>query len=206
MASYVIHLIVASEINKVIKKDNNDLLIGSIAPDLWKLIDEDKMKGHFLDKRDNIPNLERFINKYKSFFNNDFVIGYYIHLYTDYLWFKYFWPSKYHDGVLIDKNKNLIKCSEREALDNLYNDYGYSNPFLIKDYKLNINNLDENNLKNTIIDEIPISKISILMDKVKLFCSKEKNQENYIISINELEKFINDSKDIILKDLLTLIK
>ena len=38
MASSLIHMAIANEVNKSIKYDNNKLLIGSIAPDISKLI------------------------------------------------------------------------------------------------------------------------------------------------------------------------
>ena len=47
MASSVIHICVANEINKVLKKDNRKLLIGTIAPDISKLIGESKYYSHF---------------------------------------------------------------------------------------------------------------------------------------------------------------
>ena len=86
MASSVIHMAVATEINKVIKRNNDMLLIGSIAPDISKLIGEDKTRSHFLIQgSDCIPDLNKFLNKYNYFLNDDFILGYYVHLYTDYL-------------------------------------------------------------------------------------------------------------------------
>ena len=42
MASAIIHLCVAKEINKYLKMDENYLLLGSIAPDISKQIGETK--------------------------------------------------------------------------------------------------------------------------------------------------------------------
>ena len=94
MASAIIHMCIANEINKKLKKDEKKILIGSIAPDLAKQIGETKIKSHFIDDGiEDIPNMERYLEKYKKNLNDDFVMGYYIHLYTDYLWFKYFIPN-----------------------------------------------------------------------------------------------------------------
>ena len=93
MASAVIHICVANEINKVLRKDKKQILIGSIAPDLVKRLGMTKKESHFLDNGDDLPNLNRFLLKYFNNFDDDFVLGYYIHLYTDYLWFKYFVPD-----------------------------------------------------------------------------------------------------------------
>ena len=76
MASSVIHICVANEINKVLKRNDRKLLIGTIAPDISKLIGESKYYSHFLDDIDNnIPNLEKFLNKYKYYLDDDFVLG-----------------------------------------------------------------------------------------------------------------------------------
>lgn len=67
MASAVIHMAVASKINKTLKKDNNKLLIVTIAPDISKFIGQTKLESHFLDSTDNdILNIERFLIKYKK--------------------------------------------------------------------------------------------------------------------------------------------
>lgn len=42
MASAVIHMAIASEINKTLKRDNNKILIGTIAPDISKFIGRTK--------------------------------------------------------------------------------------------------------------------------------------------------------------------
>lgn len=60
MASAVIHMAVAHEINKVINHDNDKLLIGSIAPDISKYIGESKIRSHFSEQNDtNIPNMSK---------------------------------------------------------------------------------------------------------------------------------------------------
>ena len=96
MASVIIHMAVANEINKTLKRDNNKLLIGSIAPDISKHLGQSKLASHFLhDVNNDVPNINRFLNKYKNHLNDDFVLGYFIHLYTDYFWFKNFIPEIY---------------------------------------------------------------------------------------------------------------
>lgn len=40
MASAVIHMAIASKINKTLKRDNNKILIGTIAPDILSLLVE----------------------------------------------------------------------------------------------------------------------------------------------------------------------
>ena len=47
MASFLIHLCICDEVNKVIKKDRKKILIGSIAPDIAKLIGINRNITHF---------------------------------------------------------------------------------------------------------------------------------------------------------------
>ena len=99
MASSVIHMAVASEINKVLNRDYNILMIGSIAPDISKHVGLTKQQTHFLTDNPvyDIPDIDKFLSLYKDDLLDDFVMGYFIHLYTDYLWFKYFIPEIYED-------------------------------------------------------------------------------------------------------------
>ena len=61
MASSMIHMAVAKEINKKLKKDEKALLIGTIAPDISKLIGDNKIKSHFLgNDGTNVPDLYNF--------------------------------------------------------------------------------------------------------------------------------------------------
>ena len=124
MASSVIHMCIASEVNKYLKKDDKGILIGSIAPDISKHIKQTKEFSHFLDNVDNnVPNIEKFLNKYKNNLYDSFVMGYYIHLYTDYLWFKFFMPNFVKKDFIYDLNNNKIYLSEKDKLQYIYNDY-----------------------------------------------------------------------------------
>ena len=121
MASSVIHICIANEINKELKRDNNKILIGAIAPDISKLLGETKFYSHFLDTPTNsIPNMNKFLDKYKNNLNDDFVLGYYIHLYTDYLWFKYFIPNIFKDNYIKGKYCYIVNSEEEAKKHNIY--------------------------------------------------------------------------------------
>ena len=68
MASSMIHLTIANELNKKLNRDKSKLLIGSIAPDLSKLVGDDKTRSHFLiDGTEDLPDLDKFLKKYGYF-------------------------------------------------------------------------------------------------------------------------------------------
>ncbi len=203
MASSVIHICVANEINKVLKRDDRKLLIGTIAPDISKLIGESKYYSHFLDDIDNnIPNLEKFLNKYKCYLDDDFVLGYYIHLYTDYLWFKYFIKKVIKGNYIKELDGTLVKYTKKSFLYYVYNDYSNLNIQLINKYNFPLKIFYEEipDIKN-IINEIPMDKLNLIVDKVGVLIEDASNGKKYLFDIDDIVNFIDDCKVIILKEL-----
>ena len=138
MASSMIHIAIANEINKVIKKDKKSLLIGSIAPDIGKHVGIEKVISHFEVVDDDIPKLDVFLDKYKAYLNDDFVLGYYIHLYTDYLWFKYFIPDFFKNSYVYKLDGTKEYLDGEKACYYIYNDYTNLNIKLIDEYNLDL--------------------------------------------------------------------
>lgn len=203
MASSVIHICIANEINKVLKRDDRKLLIGTISPDISKLIGESKYYSHFLDDIDNnIPNLEKFLNKYKYYLDDDFVLGYYIHLYTDYLWFKYFINKVIKGNYIKELDGTLIKYTKKSFLYYVYNDYSNLNIQLINKYNFPLKIFYEEipDIKN-IINEIPMDKLNLIVDKVGVLIEDASNGKKYLFDIDDIVNFIDDCKVIILKEL-----
>ena len=209
MASSMIHLAIASEINKKLKRDSRKLLIGTIAPDVSKHIGEDKTGSHFLPDNDtDIPDLQKFLDKYKEHLTDDFVLGYYIHLYTDYLWFKYFIPEIVDtDKLVITKQDGTrVKCSSNLAMSCIYNDYTNLNYLLIEEYDLDLKIFYEElpTLEN-IIEEIPMDKISIIVNKAGIIIENSKSRKELLFGIEEIKQFIKVSVERISSELEELL-
>ena len=205
MASSVIHMAVASEINKVIKKDTHKLLIGSIAPDISKHLGETKVKSHFLDSDDNnIPNIDKFLKKYKSKLNDDFVIGYYIHLYTDYLWFKYFISEIYNEenNMITKLDGSIVKCNGNMLSIYIYNDYTNMNMKLLDEYNMDLSIFyEEIPYLENIIDEIPMNDIKTIVDKTSIIIKNSKEHKDFVFDIENIKRFIERSTELILAQL-----
>lgn len=203
MASSLMHIAIAQEINKELKRDKKKLLIGSVAPDISKIVGKTKVKSHFLNNKDNvIPNLELFLKKYKKHLNDDFVLGYYIHLYTDYLWFKYFIPEIINKNVLTKLDGKIIEVDDETKIEYIYNDYSNLNIQLINEYNLNINIFYDKLPKiNKIITEIPIDKLHLLMEKTVLIIENSKVKKSIIFNLRNVEQFISISTELILSNL-----
>lgn len=204
MASSIIHICVANEINKKINKKQPDVLIGSIAPDIAKHLGRTKKESHFLDDvKYDLPNLDKFLEKYKNNLNNDFVLGYYIHLYTDYLWIKNFLPEFYNGDYIFKLDGTMEKIDNAKKTEYIYNDYTNLNISLIDEYELDLkifyNEIPE---FEDIIKEIPMDKLSLIVEKTGIVIKNAKeNKTYYIFDKNIINKFINFCVDIILQDL-----
>ena len=202
MASSMIHIAVANEINKVIRRNSKNLLIGSIAPDIAKHIGMSKVKSHFEDENNDLPNMDKFLFKYKNNLNDDFVLGYYIHLYTDYLWFKYFEPEFYKNGVIYKLDGSIKEVPFEKKRDYFYNDYTNLNVKLIDEYNLDLSIFYEDVPKfKNIIKEIPMDKIDIIINQAGIIIENSKESKSYVFDMNIINRFIKKSVEYILSNL-----
>ena len=205
MASSMIHIAVANELNKKLNRDKSKLLIGTIAPDISKLIGESKRITHFVNdetESDSIPDLDLFLKKYKNKINDDFVLGYYIHLFTDYLWFKYFLTEIWTEDMITKLDGTVVKCEGRMALQYIYNDYTNLNINLIDDYNLDLkifyNEIPE--IEN-IITEIPMNKLFLIVDKAGKIIENTKVHKDMVFNMKNVHKFIETTIDLITDNL-----
>ena len=203
MASSIIHMAVANEINKVLKRDNDKLLIGSIAPDISKQVGQTKLHSHFLDNNDtNIPNMDRFLEKYKDKLDDDFVMGYYIHLLTDYFWFKNFIPEIYENNLIKKLDGKVVNCKGNMAIMYIYNDYTNLNIQVIDEYHLDFKIFYNEIPKiDFIIEEIPMDKLSIILNKVEKIIEDSKETKELVFNLDNIINFINLSVKLVLSNL-----
>ena len=203
MASSIIHMAVASEINKVLKHDNDKILIGSIAPDLSKYVNISKETSHFIsDNTDNIPNIDSFLIKYRDKLSDDFVLGYFIHLYTDYLWFKYFIPEFLKHDYITKIDGTVVKCNGDMLSLYIYNDYTYLNTQLIDEYNMNLDIFyNEPPKLDNIIHEIPMDKINIILNEVSVIIENSKKRKDLIFDIDNINNFIKMSVELTISKL-----
>ena len=123
------HIAVAEELYKKIKTklDINyyGYILGSIAPDLSKLLNTTRSNSHFLIQNTESIDIDKFLNKYKPYLTNSFTLGYYIHLFTDKLFYEDYYPLFIKDDFLFSVVKTLdnevLKMSKDERKQLLYN-------------------------------------------------------------------------------------
>ena len=205
MASTIIHMAVGQKIGNKINRKSSQFMIGTIAPDLAKIIGESKTISHFIDGLDNdIPNIDRFLHKYISFLDDDFVLGYFIHLYTDYLWFKYFLPEIFdkEQCLITNLNNEEIHLDEDTFINYVYNDYTNLNDQLIKKYQINVQLFYEPlGYIKPIIDEIKINELDKLQKKSIQIINSSAEEKEYLFNIKNVDQFIEMCDDLIMAKL-----
>lgn len=205
MASTIIHMCVANEVNKKIKvKNYNEFLLGAIAPDLSKLIGYKRDESHFIDHNiSSFPCIEKFLKKYGDKLDSDFLLGYFVHLYTDYLWYKYFMKDIYNKNLISSKDGTKLKYDKQTFRKFVYNDYTNLNVKLIDAYNLDLS-LFYNPLvlPNLFMDEIPINRLQVLLDNASVIIENSKTTKSYFFDVDEVLKFISDSAYLIYKKIL----
>ena len=205
MASSVIHMAVANEVNKIIKRDLDKILIGSIAPDISKHIGKTKEESHFLiDHNSDIPDISRFLKKYQRNLNDDFVMGYFIHLYTYYLWFNYFLKEIYNEdtNMITKLDGTEFKCKGNMLSLYIYNDYTNLNLRLLEKYNMDLHIFYNAVPKfKNIIDEIPMDEINIIINATKDIIENTKVHKDLVFDITNIINFIELSTKLIIAEL-----
>lgn len=134
MPNWRIHLEVARRINKEIKYTENDLdffMLGNILPDInnaYTIEDVSKKISHrytHFKQEEKEMHIE-FLNQYKEeVFSNPLFYGYFVHLYTDYLWNTNFKKKAQHIEELKGLSKvdlRIIKQREFRSYNNNFMD------------------------------------------------------------------------------------
>lgn len=105
MAGYVIHLAIGEEYIRKYKddiKEKQEFLKGIVAPDRT----DDNKKAHYGEK-DSIESLKNFLTKNEDKLNKDYIKGYFLHLFTDYIFYgKYFSRGHYYEDY--DRTNKVI--------------------------------------------------------------------------------------------------
>ena len=214
MASTIMHIAIAENIYRKINNNKNeinyyDFILGSIAPDISKQVGDDKKISHFIYDDSSNPDLISFLNKYRDSLTNSFMLGYYVHLFSDRLFYSEFLPLFVRDDIInsyvkcLDGNTLNMSKDERKSL--LYNDYTNLNISLIDEYGLNLEIFyDDYKMPICDIEEIDLSKLPVLIDNIGIIIENATNDKNYIIDISKVKSFIDSCSDEIYNNLISL--
>ena len=84
----------------------------------------------------------------------------------------------------------------------IYQDYTNINIQLIDEYNLDLSLFYEEFSKpHSCLDEIPLNKLNILIDKMGIIIENSKQEKNYIFDLTGINEFIEKSVQVILTEL-----
>lgn len=201
MASALIHIAVAKKINEVLKfKDETKLFVGTVAPDLGKLLGDTKEAGHFETDNTYLPNLNKFLNKYKL--DKEFELGYFIHLYTDLLWFDEFMLNYYKDHILYLNDGTKIEAEFWVKMRKVYDDYSVLNAKIIDIYNLDLDGFLNTYHVDSDITEVNLSEIRKLIEQIDGFIEESRINENEleVFTLDKIIWFIEDTAKRFIKE------
>ena len=198
MASIMIHLAVAKKVNKDLKMPENLLFLGTLAPNLSSELNKSKAKSHFYNRKKEID-LDKFINKYQYKMWYPYVIGYFIHLYTDKLWNERFMPNYIKQNKIKLKGGSMSISSIDIINKLIYEDYTNLATTLIDKYDINLGIFfNELTYPKIEVDEIPTKKLDLLINRISSILTNIDNKNTLIFDWKEIYVFINEtSKEII---------
>ena len=198
MASGMIHIAVAKKVNEVLKMDENLLYLGTLAPDLSSILKRKKSRSHFYTNKD-VPDLNKYILKYKKEMSRPIEMGYYIHLYVDKLWDELITRDIIDINSITLLNGTKIKIKEKDAKKLLNKDFSNINENIINKYKIDLSLFDKSiRVPKIYINEIPVKKVKLVIDDMNKILSESKKEKTVIIDEKNVYKFINNaSKEII---------
>jgi len=164
------HLYIANELNKKVKLDINEFLLGNLLPDMysgWIVKNASKIEIYETShigkkillngKKYTLPDVEKFEEENKDLFkNNTLLLGYFVHILTDYFFNKYSFQNHY----VKDENSKTIGCYLKNG-EFLSGDAEY-----VKKYK-HLDFLLFSNKKLKEIDDLKIEYKSDFIEKCK---------------------------------------
>lgn len=213
------HLLISNKLLKKIKLDENLFLFGNILPDVQdgflvkgiSNIQPHKINHYDLNGENYNPNnkkeYEVFYEMYSKKIDNPIIMGYFIHLITDFLWNDMFYNEKCikENGNLvgfINKKGELIKGDKKELREHKQKEFKIFQSYIYKNYNMKLPEFSSEISQNAnIIENININDEDVkkVVDYIKQtqVDSKNENPETQIFTIEELEKQIDDTVDFV---------
>ncbi|MEE3343664.1 MAG: hypothetical protein VZS44_06205 [Bacilli bacterium] len=239
MASFAMHYIAGEKFLESLdceltNYDKSNFRLGNLVVDTMGISNYDrdeklrrKLITHFRNKEDDdkciqIPNVDKFRDKYKDLLGRDYsVMGYLFHLYTDKIFFEYLYKDVIKtldkdmkqtnikkDGIFVKvlKNNKIFKLNDfysGSSIGGLYRDYSNMNKYLINKYKIifdydQLKDFSDKYFNNPGIEEIDYNNIYEVIDKMNDIFKEALNSEAdelEVFNINDIENFIYRTVD-----------
>ena len=193
----MIHICVAKKVNEYLKMPDKMLFLGTLAPDLSKELNDSRKKSHFYEQ--NSVNLEKFVDKYKYKLWDPYVMGYFVHLFTDKIWEETFVP-KFVNNADIKLQHGGMSLSSLDVVSKLiYEDCTNLGTILIDKYEPKLSLFyDDLELPKVIVDEVDTNKLDILINKMSTIIANAKKEKAFIFDWSDVISFIDEVSNYII--------
>ena len=200
MASWIIHLTIAQKVAQSIDLNLGRFYLGSLLPDVTLQNKLTKEKSHFrirTQKRnskrtpsDRYYDYEQFLSKYANRIQDDLVLGYFVHLFTDEIW-----AQQVYSKYMIDEKGN----KRLDQQDNYYHDYDVLNSMVLNTYELDVSDVLKH-MKNIsdldYIEEIEVADISRFFTSLKHYATVRTHHVKLrLFDENDILTFINHASE-----------
>lgn len=233
--NYIGHLAFGINALNILKQNNFSIneevfLTGCLAPDIARTDLFPKSVTHFRDMSPNLykaPDLDKFLSKYSHRLNDDFILGYFCHLYADNVFTNIFLfetamplDENYNPTYLKEesvyvkyaKTKDIYDIRNKTKSTTLYSDY-HMLTYDVGKY-FNIPFKINYSLSNPFMEEIDPSKLKLIQEQCEKYYNentesifsdnsqtKVLDKDKYINFIETYsEKFTNDLSNILLNN------
>ena len=134
MPSWKIHSYIGNQVNKTIKVNKKYFMIGNLLPDQDRYNIGNLKRNiprtttHFIKREDyligiNLPDYDKMYNKYKDKFKNPVLMGYLVHLLTDYYFNNYIHKNLKRSFLIIQiKSYSCILIIPGRVLSKIHTD------------------------------------------------------------------------------------
>lgn len=215
MPSWKIHVYIGNKIRKELKVNRKYFMIGNLLPDQDRYNIKNLKKNipryitHFINKDEckigiNLPNYEKMYSKYQNKFKNPVLLGYLVHLLTDYYFNNYIYENcfiKDDNGKYIGYKKidgSILYCDFREANRAKQEDFKKFNDNIVvrkNNFRFCLNSKYFSEIDELKLDKKEIYAVGKYLDSSH---SKMKNNTNYQI-------LTKDEMDILVKNCIQFI-
>ena len=177
------HLIIADQIAKKLSiNDKYSFLLGGIAPDAVTPKDVSHFFSGDLNDFSRFIDYDKFLEKYSSYKQSSYILGYYIHLIADDLWLK---------GFFLPWLKNRIENDEN-ILSLYHDDFRLLNGKLLDYYGISVESLNNTEKGSSVIDleEVTIKDVKELLPSVYEDMDYDQNDVEQKLNVFTIDQII----------------
>ena len=212
MPSFTFHEAIAKEVNKKLEMNEEILLLGSIAPDCWRNAKKYGMENRKLSHFSTLESYDErywiFYKKYKDELDSPFVMGYLIHLMSDYYWRKMVTDKIkiFIDGKLYYRNKDGSLYDVSNNKDSLkyenYNIHGLDSK-LFAYYKLKeMKHIENIEGLNNPIEELDLTGLNDTIDYANRMLKMNRSYPTPLYDFEDVIKYFKVISDIIYDEII----